>query len=192
MPVTAPVTASTSNQSAVTTKPPRPVGSLDRRRHNGHTNRQERDSKSRSTHSLKEKSFNDNPQPNSSQQYDYRHDPSYQYNRGVSPGFWEPPPPPAIPPYPSYYDHYYWNNMVRSREELRMMDHHRRQQQDSYRYGSNGALSNHSQMDLYNNTNGGGSGGNNGYYNSRHQMPPCCSYDHRNNSGGNQVRFGEF
>lgn len=191
MPVTVPVISSSSNQSAVTTKPPRPLGSLDRRRHNG-PNRQDRDSKSRSTHSLKEKSSSDNTQQqNSSQQYDYRHDPSYQYSRGISPGFWEPPPPPAIPPYPSYYDHYYWNNMVRSREELRMMDHHRRQQQDSYRYGSNGALSNHSQMDLYN--NGGGSGReNNGYYNGRHQMPSCCSYDHRINSGGNQVRFGEF
>lgn len=36
-------------------KPPRPAGSLDRRRTNAHHNRQERDSKSRSAHSLKER-----------------------------------------------------------------------------------------------------------------------------------------
>lgn len=41
-----------TNSSA---KPPRPAGSLDRRRIS-HTNRQERDSKSRSAHSLKERS----------------------------------------------------------------------------------------------------------------------------------------
>ncbi len=41
-----------TNNSA---KPPRPAGSLDRRRIS-HTNRQERDSKSRSAHSLKERS----------------------------------------------------------------------------------------------------------------------------------------
>lgn len=41
-----------ANNSA---KPPRPAGSLDRRRIS-HTNRQERDSKSRSAHSLKERS----------------------------------------------------------------------------------------------------------------------------------------
>lgn len=42
-----------TNNSA---KPPRPAGSLDRRRIS-HTNRQERDSKSRSAHSLKERSM---------------------------------------------------------------------------------------------------------------------------------------
>lgn len=36
-------------------KPPRPSGSLDRRRTNVHHNRQERDSKSRSAHSLKDR-----------------------------------------------------------------------------------------------------------------------------------------
>lgn len=46
------ISPSTNNSSA---KPPRPAGSLDRRRIS-HTNRQERDSKSRSAHSLKERS----------------------------------------------------------------------------------------------------------------------------------------
>lgn len=50
-----------TNNSA---KPPRPAGSLDRRRQS-HTNRQERDNKSRSAHSLKERSvsseFKDTP-----------------------------------------------------------------------------------------------------------------------------------
>lgn len=44
------------NNGAIAAKPPRPSGSLDRRR-NLHTTRQERDSKSRSAHSLKERSI---------------------------------------------------------------------------------------------------------------------------------------
>ncbi|XP_058065636.1 uncharacterized protein LOC131215264 [Anopheles bellator] len=118
-------------------KPPRPLretGSLDRRRHLG-SSRHERDSKSRSTHSLKEKSSSsefpkhDSMSSNlslnskdhhhdsgsynnynssgsgSQQQQQQHHHHHHRQRQSPSPGIWEPPPPPPL----SHWDpHYYW------------------------------------------------------------------------------------
>ncbi|XP_019540219.2 liprin-beta-1 isoform X4 [Aedes albopictus] len=175
-------------------KPPRPLtGSLDRRRHLG-ASRHERDSKSRSTHSLKDKSSSSELQHHDSHSSNlslnskgkpskHQHD-SGNYNNynssgsshhnnnnghRQSPGIWEPPPPPPV----SHWDpHYYWNwnNHHHSREELRLIDYHRRQQAELYRYGSNGALSSTQDLSC-----------SRGCCNRPYYQPPpqpCCSCEH--------------
>ncbi|KAG4073996.1 hypothetical protein HA402_014201 [Bradysia odoriphaga] len=154
-----------TNNSA---KPPRPAGSLDRRR-TSHTNRQERDNKSRSAHSLKERSVSSEFK-DASNEKGHHHDSNHHHHSRASPGFWEPPPPPQIPY--SHWDapHYYNNYHGASREELRMIEYHRRQQHDMYRYGSNLTLS--ASQEIY---NAGGC------CNARYHAlppPPCCC-DHR-------------
>ncbi|XP_037051870.1 liprin-beta-1 isoform X4 [Bradysia coprophila] len=154
-----------TNNSA---KPPRPAGSLDRRR-TSHTNRQERDNKSRSAHSLKERSVSSEFK-DASNEKGHHHDSNHHHHSRASPGFWEPPPPPQIPY--SHYDapHYYNNYHGASREELRMIEYHRRQQHDMYRYGSNLTLS--ASQEIYNTG---------GCCNARYHAlppPPCCC-DHR-------------
>ena len=154
------------NASNLNSKPPRPnisLGSLDRRRPNQRMNRYERDSKSRSTHSLKEKSTSSEFTKDNLSSVNYsRGNNTFDENRSIhekfsifkehldsahypssgsssvnhhrhSPGIWEAPPPPPWDP------HHCWN-YHHSREELRMMDYHRRQA-EMYQYGSNGALS---------------------------------------------------
>ncbi|XP_053658951.1 uncharacterized protein LOC128708020 [Anopheles marshallii] len=152
-------------------KPPRPAresGSLDRRR-NLSSSRHERDGKSRSTHSLKEKSssvelhkhdsmssnlslnskdhiydsgsFNNYNSSGSGSQHQHHSCPPHSHNSRLSPGIWEPPPPPPLSPWDP---HYYWGYSHhhphhQSREELRLIDYHRRQQ-DLYQHGSNSAL----------------------------------------------------
>lgn len=118
-------------------KPPRPIGSLDRRRQLS-TNREERDHKSRSAHSLKEKGSDAKDSRNKSKHtisrtgsFEVRHGSnsgessfgprSADYHRG-SPGFWEPPPPPAFPYYWDGY-HFWPSSCHASREELQGMDY---------------------------------------------------------------------
>lgn len=140
-------------------KPPRPVGSLDRRRQLS-TNREERDHKSRSAHSLKEKSSDSKEMKNKSKHmisrtgsFEVRHGGSGgggsnsgesgpvggprsgDFNRS-SPGFWEPPPPPAFPYYWDGY-HFWPSSCHASREELRGVDYNHMQ---SHRRGTPGAV----------------------------------------------------
>lgn len=139
---------STSSSQNGTGKPPRPLGSLDRRRQLS-MNREERDHKSRSAHSLKEKG---------SDPRETRHKPKHLISRTgsfegrhgggsnsgdsqaprstdfhrASPGFWEPPPPPAFPYYWDGYHFWPSTSCHASREDVRgvpdfnMMPPHRR------------------------------------------------------------------
>lgn len=184
-----------SASSGANGKPPRPINSLDRRRHLS-TNRQERDSKSRSAHSIKDRIDSKEPKSASKPKNQITRassfegngssnntDSGYQneYHRG-SPGFWDPPPPPNYP-YPWDPPHHFWPSSCHaSREELRMLDYQYQQQYqqlrrpppEQLRYGSSGAL-NGSQHDLnYNGT----------YWNRFAPPPPppshgCCSCDLR-------------
>ncbi|KFB38265.1 AGAP010342-PA-like protein [Anopheles sinensis] len=187
-------------------KPPRPLretGSLDRRR-NLSTSRHERDGKSRSTHSLKEKSsssdlhkhdslssnlslnskdqlhdsgsFNNYNSSGSGSLHQQRH--QHQHNPRHSPSIWEPPPPPPLahwdPHYYWGYPHYHHQHQHQSREELRLIDYHRRQQ-ELYQYGSNSNLGSAQDLSC--------SSGccNRGYFPPPFPPPPgaCCSYDQR-------------
>ncbi|XP_049540574.1 uncharacterized protein LOC125954386 isoform X2 [Anopheles darlingi] len=196
-----------STGSGPSGKPPRPLretgGSLDRRRHLG-SNRHERDSKSRSTHSLKEKSsssefpkhesmssnvslnskehhhdsgsYNHYNSSGSGSQHHHPHRPQPQHSQRQSPSIWEPPPPPPL----SHWDpHYYWgyqqHHQHQSREELRLIDHYHRRQQELYRYGSSSALG--SSQDL----SCAGGCCNRNYYPPPPPLPSpggCCSCDH--------------
>uniref|UniRef100_A0AAG5D3A2 SAM domain-containing protein n=2 Tax=Anopheles atroparvus TaxID=41427 RepID=A0AAG5D3A2_ANOAO len=195
---------STASGAVASGKPPRPMrdtGSLDRRR-NLATSRHERDCKSRSTHSLKEKSSSsefhkhDSLSSNLSlNAKDQLHDSGSfnnynssgssslhqqqlqsQHNPRRSPSIWEPPPPPPL----SLWDpHYYWSyphyhHQHQSREELRLIDYHRRQQ-ELYQYGSNSALGSTQDLSC--------SSGccNRGFYPTPFPPPPgaCCPYEHR-------------
>lgn len=159
-------------------KPPRPTGSLDRRR-NKIINRQERDGKSHSTHSLKEKPssnlLKDDLKGNKIQENggNCRHENNFH----CSNKFWDlPPPPPSSLPY-TLWDQYI--NFQRSREELRMLDYHRRQHDAYNRFGSNGTLSN-SQYDLFGSALALGN-------NCCSRYPPCyCLCDQRNLMGGSK------
>lgn len=120
-------------------KPPRPVGSLDRRRQLT-TNREERDHKSRSAHSLKEKgSSSDLKEMKNKAKHQISRTGSFEVRKGsnssesgfgmrpvdfhrTSPGFWEPPPPPAFPYYWDGY-HFWPSSCHASREELRGVDY---------------------------------------------------------------------
>lgn len=137
------VSSSTSLNGNGNGKPPRPVGSLDRRRQLS-TNREERDHKSRSAHSLKEKgSESVKDMKNKSKNmicrtgsFEVRHGNSLggsnsgesglgprssDYHR-ASPGFWEPPPPPAFPYYWDGY-HFWPSSCHASREDVRGVDY---------------------------------------------------------------------
>ncbi|GAB0090836.1 hypothetical protein DMENIID0001_056000 [Sergentomyia squamirostris] len=178
LPTTLPPTAA----SVPSGKPPRPAGSLDRRRHLS-TNRQERDSKSRSAHSLIKEKSSHGPEKHHQDKHLTRTgsfegaDNNYSQHRRGSPGFWEPPPP----SYPYHWEtppHPYWSACHASREELRLMEMHRRHQDHMYRYGSSGAL-NASHQDLYN-------GCCSRYHPAPPPMPPCCSCDRLNHWTPNQ------
>ena len=123
-----------------TGKPPRPVGSLDRRRQLS-TNREERDHKSRSAHSLKEKGSESSKEMRSRQKHMISRTGSFEVRHGGSggsnsesggprsadfqrgsPGFWEPPPPPAFPYYWDGY-HFWPSSCHASREELRGVEY---------------------------------------------------------------------
>ncbi|XP_035919883.1 uncharacterized protein LOC118517655 isoform X3 [Anopheles stephensi] len=193
-------------------KPPRPsreTGSLDRRRHLS-ANRHERDGKSRSTHSLKEKSssselhkhdsmssnlslnskgsFNNYNSSGSGSQHQYHHScpPAHNaHNSRMSPGIWEPPPPPPLSPWDP---HYYWNqphlhHHVQSREELRLIDYHRRQQELYHQHGggSNSAMG--STQDL---SCSSGCCSRNYYHYP--PVPPCCSVDHHRSQWSNDMQ----
>lgn len=122
-------------------KPPRPLGSLDRRRQLS-MNREERDHKSRSAHSLKEKGSDAKEARNKSKHtisrtgsFEVRHGGGGGSNSGesgpprsgdfhrASPGFWEPPPPPAFPYYWDGYHFWPSSSCHASREELRGADY---------------------------------------------------------------------
>ncbi|XP_055691910.1 liprin-beta-2 isoform X2 [Lutzomyia longipalpis] len=171
-PQSLPVTSTTIPPSNVPSgKPPRPAGSLDRRRQLT-TNRQERDSKSRSAHSLiKDKSLGNEQKEKHAEKhlprtssFEGATEGAYPAHRRESPGFWEPPPP----SYPYHWEtppHPFWPSCHASREELRFMEMHRRHQDQLYRYGSSGAL-NSSHPDMY------------GCCQQRYHPPPpppCCS-----------------
>ncbi|CRK97311.1 CLUMA_CG010705, isoform B [Clunio marinus] len=148
-------------------KPPRfsnPPASLDRRqRSRSQSNRREqRDSKSRSTHSLREKDLNDKilisdklAKDNSS---------SSCSNRRMSPIAWEVPPPPPFAP----WDHHYYKHHMSSRDDLRSMDYYRRPC-DPYRLGSCQELCHHpSTLSLSGNCE-------NPYFHFPPPPPSCCN-----------------
>lgn len=112
-------------------KPPRPsIGSLDRRRSRSTTNRQDRDSKSRSTHSLRDKALGGSKGSLSDARGKDTDTSNSNGNRRKSPAFYAPPPPTS-------WDHHYYNNHVQSREDLRVMEFYRRPcDPQGYRYGS--------------------------------------------------------
>uniref|UniRef100_A0A182JWU2 SAM domain-containing protein n=1 Tax=Anopheles christyi TaxID=43041 RepID=A0A182JWU2_9DIPT len=183
-------------------KPPRPsreAGSLDRRR-NLSLSRTERDGKSRSTHSLKEKSsssefhkqdsmssnlslsskdhlhdsgsFHNYNSSGSGSQHQHHACPPHPQNSRMSPGIWEPPPPPPLSPWDN---HYYWNNPhchQQSREELRLIDYHRRQQ-ELYQHANKSTLGSIQDLSC--------SSGccNRNYYHHPPLPPACCTLDHR-------------
>lgn len=177
-PQSLPATPSTAPSNNVPSgKPPRPAGSLDRRRQLS-TNRQERDSKSRSAHSLiKDKA--------EKEKHSEKHLPrtssfegaegSFASHRRESPGFWEPPPP----SYPYHWEtpqHPFWLSCHASREELRLMEMHRRHQDQMYRYGSSGALNSTHHQEMY------------GCCQRYHPPPPpCCSCERLSHWSPNQV-----
>lgn len=132
-------TSGNSNKQNGNGKPPRPVGSLDRRRQLS-TNREERDHKSRSAHSLKEKVTDAKDMKGKSKtmicrtaSFEVRAGggngsisgesalgtrPNNEFHR-ASPGFWEPPPPPSFPYYWDGYHFWPSSSCHASREELR-------------------------------------------------------------------------
>jgi hypothetical protein len=120
--------------------------SLDRRqRSRSQSHRRERDSKSRSTHSLKE---NDEKIliGNNLQAKDNNSSSSCS-NRRMSPITWEAPPPPPFYPYDKWEQHYYKHQMT-SRDDLRSMEYYRRPM-DPFRIGSCQELFHHpSQLSL--------------------------------------------
>lgn len=158
-------------------KPPKPTGntvvSLDRRRHNP-PNRQDRDSKSRSSHSLREKSNSKNSLLDSKDSKEESSSSQGERYHRKSP-FWEPPPPP-----PHHWDPHYYN--YASREELRMMDFYRRPYDPRYGSCQDLLYNQHpSTLSLTTACDNGCCGQQPRFY-----PTPCCS--HYNNNY--QVQFG--
>ncbi|XP_050071791.1 uncharacterized protein LOC126559663 [Anopheles maculipalpis] len=186
-------------------KPPRPsreTGSLDRRRNLSAT-RHERDGKSRSTHSLKEKSssselhkhdsmssnlslnskdhlydsgsFNNYNSSGSGSQHQYHScPPPHAHNPRMSPGIWEPPPPPPLSPWDP---HYYWNqphhHHHHQSREELRLIDYHRRQQELYHQHGGNSVLGSTQ-DL----SCSSSCCSRNYYHYP-PVPPCCPMDHR-------------
>lgn len=142
--------------------------SLDRRqRSRSQSHRRERDSKSRSTHSLKENDLNEKILIGNNLQAKDNNSSSSCSNRRMSPITWEAPPPPPFYPYDKW-EQYYYKHHVASRDDLRSMEYYRRPT-DPFRIGSCQELFHHpSQLSL-------NAGNCESPYFHFPPPPPCCN-----------------